>query len=158
MNGAGRMPVGSGYFVQCFLWGVLAGIGLIILGTVLVGSGGVGAFGGVALIAIGFVLPVLGGWASGVFLEATTGRLSGRVFRINVWSIPTSAITEVSAEPTNKGPALLRFVSPGMWRVRITVRGGSSRYLAAELGSQLLGRSAEEALNELRQHLELSEP
>ena len=65
------------------------------------------------------------------------------------------AITDVSAEPTNKGPALLRFVSPGMWRVRITVQGESSRYLPAELGSQLVGRSAEEALNELRQHLEL---
>ncbi len=64
MDGAIRMPVGSGYFVQCFLWGVLAGIGLIILGTVLVASGGVGVLGGVPLIAIGFVLPVLGGWAS----------------------------------------------------------------------------------------------
>ena len=64
VDGAIRMPVGSGYFVQCFLWGVLAGIGLIILGTVLVASGGVGVLGGVPLIAIGFVLPVLGGWAS----------------------------------------------------------------------------------------------
>ena len=150
-----RMPVGSGYFVQCLLWGVLTGIGLIILGTVLVASGGVGVFGGVALIALGFAVAVLGGWASGVFLESTTMRLSGRAFRIKVWSIPVSAISDVSAEPTKKGPALLRFVGPGMWRVRISAEGESARFLPAELGSQLVGRSAEEALSELRRQLEL---
>ena len=147
------MPVGSGYFVQCFLWGVLAGIGLIILGTVLVASGGLRLISGAALVAIGFVLPVLAGWSSGVFLEPTTRRLSGRAFRIRVWSIPVSAILDVSAEPTNKGPALLRLVPPGMWRVRITVEGEAPRFLPAELGSQLVGRSAEEALSELRKHL-----
>ena len=150
--------MGSGCFVQCFLWGVLAGIGLIVLGTVLVASGGAGVLGGVALIAIGCVFPVLGGWASGVFLEPTTERLSGRAFRIKVWSIPVSAITDVSAEPMMKGPALLRLFPPGMWRVRITVEGESARFLPAELGSQLIGRSAEEALSELRRHLELGKP
>lgn len=148
-----RTPVGSGYFVQCFLWGVLAGVGLIIGGTVLVASGGLKVSIGVALIASGFVVPVVAGWSSGVFLEPRTERLSGRVFGVKAWSVPLSAIQDVSAEATTRGPALLRLVPPGMWRVRITVDGEDTRLLPAELGSQLMGRSAEEALSDLRKRL-----
>jgi hypothetical protein len=146
-----RTIIGSGYLVQCFCWGLLFGIAFALIGFALLGPGGVIGVFGVSLICVGVLAPVFAGQFSGVFLDQTSRQLVGRVFAIPIWHLSVDSIDDITTEPTRKGPALLRLVPPGMWRVVIQLKGDlPSRALPAELGSQLLSRTPDEVLQLIR--------
>jgi hypothetical protein len=133
---------------------LLAGVLVMIIGIQLLDGSGVGPLLGALLVVFGLLLQVFSGWSSGVFVDSTKGLLVGRVFGIARWTVAVVGIQDISAVPTKEGPALLRLVDPGMWKVRITLKAEHpSRDLPAELGWQLLGRSSDDVVSELRRRL-----